>query len=106
MPGKPTIPPETHELIRRMSRERGYTVLEIASVLAVSTYTVRKALDPDFAAREAERHRRMYPRVKARLNADPQYGARRSERYFDCDEYRALARLRMRTIRARKKLAP
>lgn len=102
MSGKPTIPDSIHKKIRSL-RKRGATYAEIEEELGVSRYTVRKAIDPDFVARERERQRAISPeRVKQR-SADPSYAEKRKARYFDNDEYRARVRTRMQAHRAREK---
>lgn len=102
MSGKPMIPPEVHEYIRTLY-SRGESRKAIATDLGVSSYTVRKALDPDFVERERKRQRALSPEREARRRADPSYGPRRKALYFDTDEYRAKVRVRMRLRRMRRK---
>lgn len=64
MPGQPTIPARVHRRIRKL-HESGHSKRAIADRVGHSLYTVNKAIDPEYAAREAERHRRRGPRQRS-----------------------------------------
>ena len=72
MSGKPTITGATHRKIRKL-HSQGVGKKAIAETVGCSLYTVRKALDADFAAREQQRHRDMWPTRKAQRQGDERY---------------------------------
>jgi hypothetical protein len=72
MAGKPSIPAGVHRRIRQL-HSRGMTQSAIAEAVGCSRYTVCKAINPDFAEQERQRHRRMgRDRYVARKD-DPDY---------------------------------
>lgn len=101
MAGKPTIPVATHDLIRDMN-DRGIGRRGIADEVGVSLYTVRKALEDDFAAREADRHRALWPQRKRARAVDDGYKAYQAA-YGASPERLRKVRLAMATLRARRR---
>jgi len=92
--GKATIPARVHARIRALAK-RGMGRRAIAEEMGCSLYTVRKALDPDFAERERERHRSFGPARWEGRKGDPDYLA------YQADY--AATRLAMAVRRARRR---
>ncbi len=101
MAGKATIPAEIHAQIRKLS-SRGTSIPKIMETIGCSRYTVLKALDPDFAAKERERQRRLWP-LRAPKRAKDQAYQDYLKNYYASDHWRSIARSRMAEIRARRR---
>lgn len=102
MTGKPTIPKSVHAKIRKLHKA-GMTVTAIAGAIGCSTYTVRKAIDPDFVERERVRQRELGPERYAARKMDEAYLAYQ-EQYSKTEQRRAKAResmARLRKLRAK-----
>lgn len=101
MAGKATIPARVHRRIQRLAA-KGHGRRAIAERVGCSLYTVRKALDPGFAAAEAARHRATSTARYQRRKADPAYRAYQAA-VSDTDERRARARAIAARRRAKRK---
>lgn len=101
MAGKPTIPARVHAQIRALAK-LGLGKHQIADRMGRSLYTVRKALEPDFAEQERRRHQAFGAERHERRKSDPDYIAYQ-DAYSSTHEYREKVRLRMAAIRAHRR---
>jgi hypothetical protein len=79
---------------------RGMDKKAIAEEMGCSLYTVRKAIEPDFAEQERARHRSFGAERHERRKGDPDYVAYQKA-YSSTDEYRERVRILMAALRAR-----
>lgn len=101
MAGKATIPPSFHETIRRLY-DQGMGVKAIAADLECSTYTVRKAIDPEFVERERARQNALWPARHESRRCDQNYIAYQ-EAYARTPERREQVRRQMASLRRTRK---
>jgi hypothetical protein len=97
MAGKASIPSSVHSEIRRLA-EIGMSRKAIMSLLNVSTYTYRRATDPDFAERERERQRNLWPWRKEERAGNSAYQAYQDS-YGAKPEHLARVRAAMAALR-------
>jgi hypothetical protein len=97
------VPPDMHERIREMSSQ-GVSQKKVLKALGCSRYTIRKALNPDFAEAERKRQRAIDRSIK-RVN-DPAYKAYQAT-WYKLSDHKGKSRARMAAARqARKEDAP
>jgi hypothetical protein len=98
MAGKPTIPPRVHAKIRKLDAQ-GVSRAAIAEMIPCSLYTVRKALDPDFAESERERQRGI---DRSDRQENPDYLAYQAA-FAATEARREQVRARMAALRAERR---
>lgn len=100
MAGKPSIPASIHKKIQKLHNQ-GMGKKAIAAEIGCSMYTVRKALDPDFAGRERERQRALWPDRQVRRKDDENYIAYQ-QTYSQTPERREQVRQSMTKLRKQR----
>lgn len=101
MAGKPTIPDSVHERIRRLI-STGKSKKDVQEIVGCSSYTVYKAIDPDFVERERARCRKADHETRPDRSQLQSIRAYKQE-HADTDAYREASRVRMATLRSRRR---